>query len=182
MLSVIGTRYAKALLDVAMAPQSKDDPKQVLNQLRSINEMIRASDQLHNALLSPAVSPARKRAVLARLMGPEGISKTVRNFLFVVIDHRRIHELPNIVEAFDTLLDARLGFVRADVTSAAVLADPQRSELEAELSRLAGKKARLTFTINPSLIGGVVARVGSRVYDGSVRGQLERLRVKLAGE
>lgn len=181
MVSVVGTRYAKALLDVAMAPQSKTDPKQMLAELRSINQMILESEALHNALLSPAVSPARKRAVLARLMGPDGISKTVRNFVFVVIDHRRMHELPKIVEAFDNLLDERLGFVRADVASATVLAGPQRAELEAELSRLAGKKAKLTFTIAPALIGGVVARVGSVVYDGSVRGQLERLRVKLAG-
>ena len=101
MVSVVGTRYAKALLDVAMAPQSKTDPKQMLAELRSINQMILESEALHNALLSPAVSPARKRAVMARLMEPDGISKTVRNFLFVVIDHRRVHELPAIVEAFE---------------------------------------------------------------------------------
>lgn len=182
MISVIGTRYAKALLDVALAPKSKGDPKEVLKELRSINAMILESDHLHNALLSPAVSPARKRAVLARLMGEDGISRTVRNFLFVVIDHRRIHDLPSIVEAFDVLLDERLGFVRADVTSATLLPDAQRNELEAELSRLAGKKAKLTFTIDPALIGGVVARVGSVLYDGSVRGQLERLRLKLAAD
>ena len=180
MISVIGTRYAKALLDVVLAPQSAIDPKQVVAELRAINEMIRESSALHNALLSPAVSPSRKRAVMGRLM-PGGISKTVRNFLFVVIDHRRIHELPSIVEAFDALLDERLGFVRADVTSATSLAGAQRAELEAELSKLAGKKAKLTYTVDPALIGGVVARVGSVVYDGSVRGQLERLRVKLAG-
>lgn len=181
MISVVGTRYAKALLDVVMAPESKADPEQVVAELRLIKQMILESNALHNALLSPAVSPGRKRAVLARLMAPGGVSKPVRNLLFVVIDHRRIHELAAIVEAFDALLHERLGFVRAAVTSATVLADPQRAELEAELSRLAGKKAKLTFTIDPTLIGGVVARVGSVLYDGSVRGQLERLRVKLVG-
>jgi F-type H+-transporting ATPase subunit delta len=180
MVSVVGTRYARALLDVVMAPGSNIDPKVVVAELRQINDLIRASNDLHNALLSPAVSPGRKRAVIGRLL-PTDISKTVRNFLFVVIDHRRIHEMASIVEAYDNLLDERTGFIRADVTSAMVLADPQRQELEGELSRLSGKKARLTFTIDPALIGGVVARVGSVVYDGSVRGQLERLRVKLAG-
>jgi F-type H+-transporting ATPase subunit delta len=180
MVSVIGTRYARALLDVVMAPGSNEDPKKIVAELRQINEMIRTSNELHIALLSPAVSPGRKRAVIGRLMA-DGISKTVRNFLYVVIDHRRIHAMGSIVEAFDNLLDERTGFIRADVTSAMVLGDPQRAELEGELSRLAGKKARLTFTIDPALIGGVVARVGSVVYDGSVRGQLERLRVKLAG-
>ena len=81
------------------------------------------------------------------------------------------------------LLDERLGFVRAEVASARDLDDAQRAALEAELSRLAGKKAKLTFTIDPALIGGVVARVGSIVYDGSVRGQLDAAAGdKLAGD
>jgi F-type H+-transporting ATPase subunit delta len=176
MLSVVGTRYAKALLDVVM----RTNPQQALAQLRLMNELTSASPELNTALLSPAVSPARKRAVIGRLMEPMGLSTPVRNFLFVVIDHRRLSELPAIVEAFDLLIDQRLGFVRAEVSSARSLDEPQQKGLEAQLSRLAGKKAKLRFTTDPALIGGVVARVGSVVYDGSVRGQLERLRVKLA--
>lgn len=178
MLSVAGTRYAKALLDVV--PEA--EARQTLEQLRSISEMVLASTDLHNALLSPAVSQSRKRAVMARLAGPMGISRAVRNFLFVVIDHRRIHDLPVMVEAFDVLLDERSGFVRANVESAHELNDSQRASLEAELSRLSGKKAKVAFEIRPALIGGAVARVAGKVYDGSVRGQLERLRLKLASE
>jgi F-type H+-transporting ATPase subunit delta len=177
MLSVVGTRYAKALLDVVIG----QDPKKALEDLRAMKDLVAASTPLHNALLSPAVSPSRKRAVMGQLLAPMGVSKEVRNFLFVVIDHRRIGELPAIVEAFEVLLDERLGFVQADVSSAHPLDDAQRSSLEAELSRLSGKKAKLKFTTDPELIGGVVARVGSVVYDGSVRGQLEQLRGKLAG-
>ena len=117
---------------------------------------------------------------MARLVDPMGVSKAVRNFLFVVIDHRRIHDLPSIVEAFDVLLDERLGYVRANVESAHALNDSQRASLESELSRISGKKAKVAFATDSSLIGGVVARVGGKVYDGSVRGQLERLRLKLA--
>jgi F-type H+-transporting ATPase subunit delta len=180
MLSAVGTRYAKALIEVVMAPGSKIDPKQALAELRAIQELIDGSTVLHNALLSPAVSPARKRAVMGRLIEPMGVSRPVRNFAFVVIDHRRIHSLASMVEAFDILIDERLGFVRGAVSSASPLTDSQRVSLDAELSRLTGKRTKLNFTIDPALIGGVVARVGSLVYDGSVRGQLERLRVKLA--
>ena len=83
-------------------------------------------------------------------------------------------------EAYEALLDERLGYVRADVSSAHPLSNLQRANLEVELSRLAGKKAKLKFSTDPALLAGVVARVGSTVYDGSVRGQLERLRAKLA--
>jgi F-type H+-transporting ATPase subunit delta len=179
MISALGRRYAKALVDVISAPGTRLDPNQVLAQLRAADALIASSQPLHNALLSPAVSPSRKRAVISKLLEPMGIAPSVRNFIFVVIDHRRVPEFSSIVEAFDRLLDEQLGFVRGDVASATALSDAQRAALEAELSRLSGKNAKLDYSVNPSLIGGVVARVGAKVYDGSVRGQLERLRVKL---
>jgi len=180
MISVVGTRYAKALVDVITAPGSSVEPKKALEELQAVSALITASMPLHNALLSPAVSPSRKRAVMAKLVEPMGVSKAVRNFVFVVIDHRRVHEFPSIVEAFDHLLDERLGFVRGKVSSAFVLTEPQRALLEAQLSRLSGKKAKLDYAVDPSLIGGVMAHVGAKIYDGSVRGQLEKLRAKLA--
>jgi F-type H+-transporting ATPase subunit delta len=90
--------------------------------------------------------------------------------------------LKSIVEAFENLADERSGFVRADVSSAHDMTEVQRAALEAQLSRLAGKKAKLRYSTNPALVGGVVAKVGSTVYDGSVRGQLERLRIKLVSQ
>jgi F-type H+-transporting ATPase subunit delta len=178
MLSVVGTRYAKALLEVT----GTADAQKTLAQLRAISDLIAASDELHIALLSPAVSQSRKRAVMARLVGPMELSTPVRNFLFVVIDHRRVNQLPSMVEAFDVLVDEKMGFVRADVQSAHELNDSQRASLTGELSRISGKNAKVAFTTQPALIGGVVARVAGKVYDGSVRGQLERLRLKLASE
>ena len=180
MLSVVANRYAKALVDVIAEPGSNIDPAKTLGELRTIAAIITESNDLRNALLSPAVTPARKRAVIARLIEPMGVSKQVRNFLFVVISHRRIHEFASIIEAFEVQLDERLGYVRADVSSAHSLSEMQRANLEAQLSRLAGKKAKLKFTTDPALLAGVMARVGSTVYDGSVRGQLERLRARLA--
>lgn len=180
MLSVVATRYAKALVDVVAAPGSKVDPSAALAQLRSIEGVFADSDDLRNALLSPAVSPSRKRAVVANILGPLGLAKQVLNFLFVVIDHRRVHEFSSITEAFEALLDERLGYVRADVTTARELTPDQTAILETEISRIAGKKAKLKFSTDPALVAGVVARIGSTVYDGSVRGQLDRLRTKLA--
>jgi F-type H+-transporting ATPase subunit delta len=179
MLSALAKRYARALGDVAAAPGSTVDAAKALGELRTVEQIIAVSTDLRNALLSPAVAPSRKRAVMARLMEPMGVANAVRNFLFVVIDHRRVHEFSSIVDAFEALLDERLGLVRADVSSARELTESQRAGLEPLLSRLAGKRAKLKFTTDPALIGGVVARVGSTVYDGSVRGALERLRAKL---
>ena len=179
MLSVVSTRYAGALVDVVTAPGSKSDSGAVLKELRSVEQVIAESPSLRVALLSPAVSPGRKRAVISRLLGPMGVSQTIRNFLFVVIDHRRVGKFSSIVEAFETLLDQRLGFVQARVSSAQPLTESQQAALEAQLTRLAGKKAKLKFSTDPDLVAGVVARVGSVVYDGSVRGQLDRLRTKL---
>jgi F-type H+-transporting ATPase subunit delta len=176
MLSAVSTRYARALVDVVTEPASGLEPQTALDQLRRVAAMISESHDLKNALLSPAVSPSRKRAVVAKLID---VHVKIRNFLYVVIDHRRVHEIPSIVEAFEVLLDEHLGFVRADVSSAKPLSDEQRGALEAQLTRMAGKKAKLKFQTDPTLVAGVVARVGSKVYDGSVRGQLERLRATL---
>jgi F-type H+-transporting ATPase subunit delta len=176
MLSAVSTRYARALVDVVTTPGSGIEPQTAMDQLRQSAAMIAASDDLRNALLSPAVSPSRKRAIIAKLVD---VHVKIRNFLYVVIDHRRVHEIPSIVEAFEVLLDEHLGFVRADVSSARPLSDEQKSALEVQLTRMAGKKAKLKFQTDPALVAGVVARVGSKVYDGSVRGQLERLRATL---
>ena len=111
-----------------------------------------------------------------------GVSKQIRNFIFIIIDHRRVADLTAIAEAFEMLLDEHLGFARADVASARELNPAQRAALEAELTRLAGKKAKLKFTTDPDLLAGAVARIGSLVYDGSVRGQLDRMRTKLASQ
>jgi F-type H+-transporting ATPase subunit delta len=178
MLSVVATRYGRALADVVVS--ANIDGAVVLAALRQVEEVILGSAELRAALQSPAVSPARKRAAIQRIIAPLGLPEKVSNFVNVVIDHGRAKDLPNIVQAFEQLLDERLGFVAADIRSAKELTSSQRSALEAQLSRLSGKKAKSKFSIDPALIGGVVARVGSTVYDGSVRGQLERLRTKLA--
>ena len=158
MLSVVATRYGRALADVVV--ESKVDGATVLSALRQVEQVIADSHELRAALQSPAVSPARKRAVMQRVIAPMGLPDKVQNFVNVIIDHRRTKDLPHIADAFEQLLDERLGYVAADVRSAKTLTDSQRSAIEVQVSRLAGKKAKLKFSTDPALIGGVVAAWG----------------------
>jgi F-type H+-transporting ATPase subunit delta len=178
MLSAVASRYARALVDVVTEPGSGIDAETATEQLRQVAALIATSSDLKSALLSPAVSPSRKRAVVAKLIN---VHPKIRNFIYVVIDHRRVHEIPSIVEAFEFLIDEHLGFVRADVSSATVLTSAQQASLQAQLTRMAGKEAKVKFKTDPALVAGVIARIGSTVYDDSVRGQLEKLRTTLLG-
>jgi F-type H+-transporting ATPase subunit delta len=183
MASAVANRYAQALVDVVMAPGSPLKPEDAVAQLRAVDAIFQESLELRNAMLTPAIQNSRKRAVMAKLLEEAGGgSPLIRNFIYVLIDHRRIAIIGEIREAFELQLDERLGFVRAEVTSAAPLDQSVGANLESELSRLTGKRMRLRFDVDPALLGGVVARIGSTVYDGSVRGELRQLAKKLTGQ
>ncbi len=179
MAGAVASRYAKALADAVLAPSSRTDSRQALSELHTFEQMVKSSPELRTVLMSPAVPISRKRAVVGRFATSVPLSPLVRNFLFVVIDRRRSDLLGEMAQAFEAALDERMGVVRAEVQSAAPLNESQRAVLQQELSRLANKEVRCDFDIDPSLIGGVVARIGSTVYDGSVRTQLETLRERL---
>ena len=180
--SAVSTRYANALADVVTAPGSSVRAEDVLAELRTFETALRGSDALQNALMSPAVAPARKRAVVEKIAASLKLSKVARNFLYVLIDRRRIASLEAVLLSFEIIVDERLGFARAEITSAHELTEPQRSALNSQLEKLTGKRIRMRFAVDPALIGGTVARIGSTVYDGSVRGQLDMLGRKLATE
>lgn len=182
MLSVSATRYANALAEVVLTPGSGLDPRDVVGQLRRVEELLAQSDELRHVMYSPAVRNSKKRAAMAHFATDLGLAPKIRNFVFVLIDHRRFAQLPAIREAFEQAVDERTGFVRADVVSARPLDDSQRNVLEAELNRLTGKRVRMQFATDEALIGGLVARIGSTVYDGSVRGKLDVLRRRLTAE
>jgi F-type H+-transporting ATPase subunit delta len=179
MLSLVATRYAQALAEAVLDRNSGVNPKDVLTQLQGVEELVRQSLDLRHVLMSPAVANSKKRAVMARLGADMQLSPRVRNFLFIVIDHRRMDQFSGIREAFELALDAQLGIVRADVTSAGALTDTQSRTLEAELMKITGKRIRMRYEVDSELIGGVVTRIGSTVYDGSVKGQLEAMRRRL---
>jgi F-type H+-transporting ATPase subunit delta len=173
--TTVVNRYASALADVITGLTSNVKAEQAVEQLRSFEALLHGSQELRAALTSPAVPTARKKAVVTRLSDTLGLSRIVRNFVMLLIDHRRIAGLKDIVEAFEVQVDDRLGFTRALVTSAQPLNQRQEQELAAELSQIAERRVRIKFAVDPELIGGLVARIGSTAYDGSIRGQLEAL-------
>jgi len=180
-VSAVATRYANALADVVTAAGSALPPQNAVAELRFFETALR-SPELRNALITPAVPPARKRAVIGRVADVLGLSRVTRNLLFVLTDHRRIAGLGDVADAFEQILDERLGFARARVASARELPEKQRAALTAALEKTSGKRIRAQFAVDPALIGGVVARIGSTVYDGSVRGQLQALERRLSAE
>src|SRR5690348_10722614 len=180
--SAVAARYANALADVVTQGSSPLRPQDAVAELRSFEGIVVGSAELQNALITPAVAGSRKKAVVGRLADLLKLSRVTRNFLFVLIDHRRIASLGDIATIFEEVLDARLGFARAEVTSASELNEADRRALNLQLERVIGKRIRMRFAIDPALIGGAVARIGSTVYDGSVRGQLATLERRLSAE
>jgi F-type H+-transporting ATPase subunit delta len=178
--AAVVNRFAGALADIVVQKDSGITPLQVVDQLRSFEAALREAPALGQVLASPAVSSSRKRVVIGKIADVLGLAPLVRNFVLVLNDHRRTAALTQVIDAFELLVDERLGFVPAEVRSAAELGDDQRKTLADELARLAGSEVRLRFTVDPSLIGGATARIGSKVYDGSIRGQLGVLRQRLA--
>lgn len=182
MALAVANRYARALADIAFAPGSGLDAAAALTQLRAFAQLPRDYADLKNVLLSPAVGAARKHAVVAKLGEPLGLHRLVKNFLFVLVDHRRVAMLDEIVAAFEAAVDERTGRVRAQVSSASALPVTEQLLLEQQLGTMTGKKVRCDFEVDPDLLGGVSVRVGSTIYDGSVRGRLNALKRRLSAE
>lgn len=174
-LSAVATRYAHALADVVTASGSQLRPADAIAQLRSFESALKASPELQNVLTTPAVPAARKRAVIGRIGSALELAPITRNFLYVLVDHRRVTSLSQIIEDLELVVEERLGFGRAEVSSASELSEEQRTSIRTELERITGKRLRARYTVENGLIGGVVARIGSTVYDGSVRGRLDTL-------
>ena len=178
-MKALAERYAGALVDVALENKQADQVKQELAEFAA---MVRESPELHAFLSNPSIARASKHAAVEQLVARMGASRTLRNYLFVIVDQRRAGMLVEIEQAFSALLDARQGITQATVTSAADLTLDERAELDAALAKLTGKKVQTQFNIDPALIGGAVVKIGSTIYDGSVRAQLDRLRARMISE
>lgn len=181
-LSSVATRYAHALADVVTASGSPLRAEDAIAQLKVFDSALKDSPALHNALLTPAVPVARKRAVIGRIGYLLELSQITRNFLYVLVDHRRIGLLSEIIPRFELAVDEHLGFAHAEIISARGLNEDQQDELRIRLEQASGKRLRARYRVDGALIGGIVARIGSTVYDGSVRGQLETLEDRMLAE
>ena len=146
-----------------------------------IASLLDESSVLRRVWENPAIPADQKRRVLDVIAQRDGISTQVRNLVAVLIDHRRTHFLDAIILQLAKELDARLGFAEAEITSARALGDAEKREFEAQVGKLTGKKVRAHYGQDASLLGGAVLRIGSTIYDGSVKGQLERIREEISG-
>ena len=178
--SAVATRYANALADVLANAHA--DAAAAVAQLKDFEQLMASSHDLKEALHTPAVPASRKRAVAGKIGGILNVSPLIRNFLFVLIDHKRIISLREIIESLELVLDERAGIERAHVSTAHAMNEAQRAALTSELEKLTGKRIRAEYAVDASLIGGVVAKVGSTVYDGSVRGSLRKMERRLAAQ
>lgn len=177
-VETIARRYGTALADVVV---KTGETESVKAELKSWEEMISSNADLQRAFGNPAIAHINKEKVLETLISKANPSRTTSNFLRVLLRNDRLTELAEINDRFAAVLEERSGRVSAEVTSARELSEDQKRELRSNLEKLTGKQVQLNFAIDQSIIGGVVTRIGSTVYDGSVRTQLENLRQELIG-
>jgi len=170
----VASTYARAFADVVLS--ARLDANRAIGGLRRIAGLLSESTELRRVWENPAVPADQKRKLLDAIVHREGIEPHVRNLMAVLIDHRRVQFLSRITAQLEKELDARLGFAEAQITSARELGDAEKRTLEAQIEKVTGKKIRARFGLDASLLGGAVVRVGSTIYDGSVKGQLEKIR------
>jgi F-type H+-transporting ATPase subunit delta len=176
-MSAVFSRYARALTDVVF--DMKLDPSKTVEEIRGLAQVFQQSSELRGAWGSPAIPADQKRNLLDSIAAQMGLSKQVRNFVAVLIDNHRVAALPQIAAQFETELLQRLGMADVDITSSRDLDADERRQMEAEIERMTGKKVRARYSTDRTLLGGAVIRMGSTVYDGSVRGQLQKIKEQL---
>jgi F-type H+-transporting ATPase subunit delta len=177
-MAVFAARYARALADVVL--DAKLNTIEVEQQLEDFAATFAGSKDLKELLLNPSISAQKRVAIFDKINGRVGCGPKVRNFLAVLIRHERLGALGEILEEYRLEMNRRLSISDAEVVTARPLEDQERAELEGQVSVLAGhNKVNATFREDKSLIGGAIVRIGSTIYDGSVRGRLERLKERL---
>jgi F-type H+-transporting ATPase subunit delta len=175
-VSIVARRYAQALLELGVEEGNLDT---LVEEISTVANAWNTSHELRNALENPLVSHGAKRAVMSELCEQIGAAQTTRHVLALLIDRRRIKTLPYVARTLRELGDARKGILRAEVTTAVPLADAYYARLQAQLEKMTGKRVVVDPVIDPSLIAGVVTRLGDRIFDGSLRTRLQSLKDSL---
>jgi F-type H+-transporting ATPase subunit delta len=176
-MAVFTLRYARAMEQVVTGMRL--DPAAALQQLKDFAGTFDGSSQLREILMDPSVLKAQKLKVLDAIAAKIGMLPQVRNLIAVMTDHERLQELNEVVTEYAALADQDAGWADAEITSARALNAADRAELEAQVGKLAGSRIRATYREDSTLLGGAIVKLGSTVYDGSVRGQLQQLKQKL---
>lgn len=175
-VETVARRYAGALADVVIKSGEAD---KIQSELKTWEEMIGSNQDLSNAFSNPAIPQSNKEKVLEALLAKSNPSSATANFLRILLRNGRITELGEINSRFKSVLEERAGYVSGKVVSARPLADGEKAELQSNVEKMTGKKVSLDFGVDESIIGGVVTTIGSTVYDGSVKTQLETLKAQL---
>ena len=173
-------RYARAFADVAS--QEKLDTAALERQLSDFLATFEGSVELRALFVNPAVSAAQKVAILDKLNAKLGLQKQVRNLLAVLIKNDRIADVREVVEAYRAELQERQGIRQVTILTARALSETDRAGMVAGVGKLAGGRVEASFKLDESILGGAVVRIGSTVYDGSLRGRLERLKAVLSSQ
>ena len=173
----VARRYAAALADVL---SERNEEAVVREELKTWEQMVQSNQLLLEALTNPTVAYDQKSKLLNELLTKTKVQPITANFLRLLLKNQRFAELPQINAKLGELMDERAGVVSAEVVSARPISEPVKNSLEQTLQQITNRRVRLNFTTDETLLGGIVTRIGSTIYDGSVRSQLERLRQELA--
>lgn len=176
--TTLAKRYAQALVEIGQEQKALDKYGQDLAALISLTE---TSKDFREVLLNPVFPKEDKKRVAGLIFSMMGTDLTVGNFINLLIDRKRIDQLPGIEVAFRDRVDEINGITRGEVTSAEPLPEPELTRVTEALSKVSGKKVLLTTKVEPALIGGLMAKVGDMVFDGTIRTQLNQLKESLRG-
>lgn len=173
------SRYARAFADVVLS--AKLDAAALDRQFADFLATWNGSEELGGFFSNPAVPAGQKVALLDKLNAKIGMQKELRNLLAVLITHDRIAEVNEVARAWRAEMKERQGIRQVEIVTARALGEAERAQLGAGVITLAKAQIEANFKLDPSILGGAVVRIGSTVYDGSVRGRLERLKEALVG-
>jgi F-type H+-transporting ATPase subunit delta len=172
----VAKRYAKALFALAVDNRSQE---KVFGDLRSIAEIFAKDKETHNFLVSPMITPLQKEDVLKKVLNDKGVSKEVVDTLLLLARNERLNVFPELVHAFESEIDSSNGVIRGTVRSASTLAPEERQRIEQTVEKYLNKKVIMTYVVDPAVIGGLVAQVGSYTFDDSIAAHLTRMNEEL---
>jgi len=177
-ISGLAERYAAALFELADERHALDA---VAGDLRELRAMLAASSDLARLVRSPVLSRAEQGKAMAAIADDAKLSKLTADFIAVVAHNRRLFAVPAMIEAYLDKLAARRGEVTAEITAAQALSETQQNTLTDQLRRVVGSRVAIDVNVDPSLLGGMIVKIGSRMVDGSLKGRLQRLQLSMKG-